>query len=80
MTAHDREWNRWFDASNIDPLRFTYEDLSAAPIVSLGLLLARLGLDGRAADQVEPKVAKLADSINQSWVERFVSAEKDGAV
>jgi LPS sulfotransferase NodH len=31
MTAHDDGWERWFAASGINPLRITYEGLSASP-------------------------------------------------
>jgi LPS sulfotransferase NodH len=71
MTAHDCDWKRWFAASEIDPLRITYEDLSAGPIKTLRALLDRLGLECEAADSVEPAVAKLADDASQDWAARF---------
>ncbi len=74
MTAYDRHWTQWLTASGIDPLRITYEELSAAPKESLRILLDRLGLDSRAADRVEPGVAKLADEVSRRWVERFLAA------
>jgi trehalose 2-sulfotransferase len=76
MTAHDDKWGRWFAASEIDPLRITYEDLSAGPTKTLRALLARLGLEREAAEGVEPAVVKLADDTNQDWMARFRSEQK----
>ena len=73
MTAHDDDWERWFAASEISPLRITYEELSAGPTKTLRTMLDRLGLERDAADGVEPAVAKLADDINQHWAVRFRS-------
>lgn len=77
MTAHERDWNRWFAASGIAPLRLAYEELSAAPRQTLRTVLKHLGLDDRAADRVEPETAKLADGVNREWVERFRRGETD---
>jgi LPS sulfotransferase NodH len=71
VTAHDRDWTRWFAASDIDPLRIAYEELSADPAETLRVVLDRLGLGRQAADGVQPGVAKLADDTNRDWVARF---------
>ena len=76
MTAHDHGWEHWFDASEIDPLRITYEELSEGPVETLRVVLDHLGLEGEAADDVEPGVARLADNISQDWVARFRSEQK----
>jgi LPS sulfotransferase NodH len=76
LTAYDRSWRHWFAASEIDPLRITYEDLSSGPIETLRAMLDHLGLERQAADGVEPGVAKLADDINQDWVARFRAEQK----
>jgi trehalose 2-sulfotransferase len=76
MTAHDCNWEHWFAASEIDPLRITYEELSAGPIKILRAMLDRLGLERGAADGIEPAVAKLADVTNQDWVARFRSEQR----
>jgi trehalose 2-sulfotransferase len=73
VTAHDRNWNEWFAAEEIDPLRITYEELSKAPVDTVREMLRLLGLDSRAADGVEIGVAKLADDINRDWAARFRS-------
>jgi LPS sulfotransferase NodH len=73
MTAHDRGWEHWFAASEIDPLGITYEALSADPIETLRGVLDHLGLERRAAAGVEPGVARLADDVSKHWVARFRS-------
>jgi LPS sulfotransferase NodH len=71
VTAHDRDWRQWFAASEIDPLRIAYEELSADPVETLRVVLDRLGLGRSAADGIEVGVAKLADDTNRDWVARF---------
>lgn len=69
--ADDQGWNDWFDCEGIDPLQLTYEELSGAPKDTLCRVLDDLGLDLEAARGVEPDVAKLADSTNRQWADRF---------
>jgi trehalose 2-sulfotransferase len=71
MTAYDRDWNDWFAREEIEPVRVSYDDLSANPVGTLRHVLDRLGLDPAAADGVTPGVRKLADGINRDWVARF---------
>lgn len=78
LTIYDRDWQSWFEAEEIEPLRITYETLSKHPIDTLRRVLDHLGLDRAAAHGVEPEVAKLADGISRDWVARF-RAELDKA-
>lgn len=71
FAAYDRDWIAWFARQGIEPLRITYEALSADPLESLRKILSRLGLNCDAASGVTPGVAKLADVTNQHWAERF---------
>lgn len=73
LSAYDRDWEDWFGAEEITPLRLTYEALSEDPIESLCQTLDELGLERDAAAGVEPSVAKLADGISRDWVARFRS-------
>jgi LPS sulfotransferase NodH len=75
MSAYDRDWNDWFAREGIEPLRISYDDLSADPIGILRHILDRLGLDQAAADSVRPGVRKLADSTNREWVARYLSEQ-----
>lgn len=73
MTAHDRDWEDWFQRQGIDPLRITYEALAADPVEGLRQVLDRLGLDRGAATGITPGVKKLADDVSRDWVARFKS-------
>lgn len=71
MDAYDQLWVSWFSQEDIDPIRITYESLSAQPNKTLCGLLEKLGLDCEAASKVKPGIAKMADAVNQEWVTRF---------
>jgi LPS sulfotransferase NodH len=71
MTDYDRGWNDWFEREGVDPLRISYDDLSADPVSILLSVLEHLGLDKRAADGIEPGVMKMADATSRDWIARF---------
>ena len=71
FTTYDRDWQSWFDAEDIEPVRISYETLSADPLDTLRKVLDHLGLDRGAAHGVKPEVAKLADSTSLDWAARF---------
>lgn len=73
FTGFDEAWPLWFASQGIEPLRITYDELSADPQATLRQVLGALGLEPRAADGVAPGVAKLADGISAEWVSRFRS-------
>ncbi len=74
LTALDGAWDHWFEKEGIEPLRLTYDALSADPIETLCQILDRLGRDRMAAEGVVPGVAKLADATSRDWVTRFRGA------
>ena len=76
VTSHDHGWEYWFAASEIAPLRITYEELSDGPVETLRVIMDHLGLEREAADGVELGLTKLADNINQDWVTHFRSEQK----
>ncbi|MEO1200576.1 MAG: Stf0 family sulfotransferase [Pseudomonadota bacterium] len=67
----EAEWQAWFAGEAIDPLRITYDDLSADPYVAVGRILDRLGVDQVVANDRTLPVAKLADATNSAWAARF---------
>ncbi len=73
VTDYDRDWESWFEAEEIEPLRITYEMLCRNPIETLRIVLGHLGLDRGAACGVKPEVAKLADDTSRDWAVRFRS-------
>ena len=73
LIAMDASWREWFVTEGISPLCIHYEDLSDDPKNVLGGVLEYLGLDRELACGLELPVAKLADSINRIWAERFLA-------
>ncbi|MEM1431334.1 MAG: Stf0 family sulfotransferase [Pseudomonadota bacterium] len=71
LTSLDREWEEWFAAQRIEPLRLTYETLSARPQACLARVLSALGLDPSPASGVHPPVARLANATNAAWAARY---------
>jgi len=73
LAGFDAAWDRWFEKERIEPVRVTYEELSANPTGVLVRVLERLGLQREAAVGVTPGVARLADETSHKWAERFRS-------
>lgn len=71
MVGYDRDWNAWFAAEAITPVRIAYDDLSADPKGTVRRVLGALGLDPAAADRVSPSVRKMADETNRDWAARL---------
>lgn len=67
----DQEWEAWFAAQAITPLRVTYSALSAAPYGTLGRVLTALGQEWHPREETAPPIAKLADAVNANWAARF---------
>ena len=76
LTAQDNDWENWFARENIEPLRVTYDELSADYTEVLVRILDQLGLDREAAKGISPAITKLADATNQDWKERFLAISK----
>lgn len=72
LTEMDAAWARWFKKQTLNPLRITYESLSANPAGVLAKVLGALGLDPKRAEGIEPPVAKLADSTSRKWADRYI--------
>lgn len=72
----DTEWQTWFRSEGIKPLRFSYDELSAAPYATLVRVLGALGLERQPRAEITPPTAKLADAINRKWTERFQQEER----
>ena len=76
LTAMAQQWEHWFANQSLDPLRVTYDELSADPTSVLARILDALGLDQETAEGMATPVAKLADATSRNWAERFL-AEND---
>ncbi len=65
-------WRGWFEKENIQPLQMSYDELSKDPQKAVETVLDALGVDTAIANDVRPRVAKLADATNKEWAERFL--------
>ena len=75
MQAYDQGWEDWFKAERIEPVRITYEELSADPGETLRLVMGRLALDPEIANEITPGVKKLADETSRDWATRFANEQ-----
>lgn len=72
LTDMDTHWNLWFLDQALEPLRISYEELSAGPAEVLSEILGHLVVDQKYADGIALPVAKLADQTNKRWEKRFL--------
>ena len=72
----DVEWEEWFRAERIEPMRVTYDELSADPYATLTRILISLGADLKPFAVDALPVAKLADATNREWAARYRSETK----
>lgn len=79
IEADNAHWDAWFAENRIEPLRLTYEELSAAPQETLSRVLKALGKEPAVAATVQVKTAKLADQTSRDWAERF-RRERSGRI
>jgi LPS sulfotransferase NodH len=71
IEAHNRAWERWFDANEIEPLRVTYEQLAAEPSAQARRVLEYVGVEVPDGLSVVPRTKVHADATNRDWIERF---------
>lgn len=69
----DENWMSWFAKEELAPLRINYEDLSDDPKGITGGILEYLGLDKNLAIGLALPVARLADTTNRQWANRFLA-------
>ena len=67
----DRAWRAWFDEQKLDVLQISYEDLSADPRRAAARFFRAMGFEQTASIRLEVPTARLSNSINKSWVQRF---------
>ena len=73
LTEMDADWNSWFDDQALEPLRISYEELSACPTRILAEILGHLDVDRKLAEGIALPVAKLADETSKLWAKRFLA-------
>ncbi|MEM7303701.1 MAG: Stf0 family sulfotransferase [Pseudomonadota bacterium] len=71
LEQHDQHWEKWFATQDIKPLRIRYENLSANPLAIVECICQNLDAGKPSPDDLEPGVAKMADSTSLEWKRRF---------
>ncbi|CAN5443607.1 Stf0 family sulphotransferase [soil metagenome] len=77
LERYDGAWLTWFRDQGIEPLRISYDDLSADPAAALIRICAALGVQAPNPGDIRPGVAKLADTTSVEWKRRYMA--DDGA-
>jgi trehalose 2-sulfotransferase len=72
LDNYDAAWDLWFNEQGIEPLRVSYDDLSADPAAILIRICEALGVQAPDASNVKPGVAKLADETSADWRRRYL--------
>lgn len=67
----DAGWAGFFKSRSIEPLRLTYEAVSADPQLALSKVLSALGRNPDLASSVRVGTAKLADATSSEWAAKY---------
>jgi trehalose 2-sulfotransferase len=67
LTAHELAWDEWLVGR--DPIDVPYEELAAAPAVTVTTLLERLGIAGQAPTL--PRLRRQSGERSRDWIERY---------
>jgi LPS sulfotransferase NodH len=70
IEAEERGWADWFEATGIEPLRITYEELVGDQAATVGRVLAHLGVDP-PPELPAPTLVRQADEASLAWAARF---------
>lgn len=71
LQQDDANWADFFTSRAIEPLRLTYETMSADPRSALSQVLSALGADPERARTVRVGTARLADATSSDWIARY---------
>lgn len=71
LETHDDAWSAYFECHGIQPVRLTYEALSADPYAVLSEIAAAFGIGQIARGDVKIGTARLADATSTDWAARF---------
>ena len=71
LAEHERGWSALFARIGADPLTISYDDLVGDLPGCVDAVLDRIGAALPAGVTVKPSLARQADELSRSWVERF---------
>ena len=64
-------WDAFFEHTQIKPTLVLYENFASDYVESTHNLLGRLGLEAPSDLELEPKMKKQSDGVNDDWTRRF---------
>jgi LPS sulfotransferase NodH len=67
----EASWDSFFEYTQLKPLLVLYENFAADYERSTFNLLERLGLDVPSGLDLEPRLKRQSDSVNDDWTRRF---------
>lgn len=71
LERSDAAWRTWFHEQGLDPLPIRYEALSTDPAAAVLRICAALDVPAPAPEHLIPGVARLADAVNEDWMDRY---------
>lgn len=71
ILIEEASWDAFFEHCGERPLLVLYENFAADPQTSTLSILERLGLEAPADMDIEPRMRRQSDGINDDWVRRF---------
>jgi LPS sulfotransferase NodH len=71
LLVEEASWDAFFEHCGVRPTLILYENFASDPRTSTLSLLDRLGLPAPADVNVEPRMKRQSDGINDDWVQRF---------
>lgn len=71
ILVEEASWDAFFEHCGVRPLLVLYENFAANPHASTLSILDRLGLEPPPDIEIEPRMRRQSDGINDDWVRRF---------
>jgi trehalose 2-sulfotransferase len=71
ILVEEASWDAFFEHCGVRPLLVLYENFAADPQASTLSILDRLGLEAPSDLNLEPRMRRQSDGINDDWVRRF---------
>jgi LPS sulfotransferase NodH len=71
VAAHNKAWQQWLAANQIEPLAIRYEDLASDQIDATQRALAFLGVEIPDAFRIVEQTRRQRDALNDEWIKRF---------
>jgi LPS sulfotransferase NodH len=71
ILLEEASWDAFFEHCGVRPLLVLYENFAADPQTSTLSILDRLGLEAPQGMDIQPRMRRQSDGINDDWVRRF---------